>query len=115
MRVSGSSVAAAATGVAVPAAGRRRRRSNGRRVPRQVGPTPRGHPIESIRCTLLCLPNPVGPTRSVLCHRACGVRTILSQIDVDATVAEQVIRRARGEGIALPSEMVERLQYVFVS
>lgn len=42
-----------------------------------------------------------------------AVRTILSQVAVEAAVAEQIARRAQGEGIELPSEVVERLQYVF--
>lgn len=43
-----------------------------------------------------------------------AVRTILSQVAVEAAVAQQVVDRARGEHIELPSEMVDRLQYVFV-
>ncbi|WP_433717587.1 SCO2522 family protein [Actinoplanes sp. CA-051413] len=43
-----------------------------------------------------------------------AVRTILGQVAVDATVAEQVRERATGEGIDLPGEVVDRIRYAFL-
>jgi hypothetical protein len=43
-----------------------------------------------------------------------AVRTILGQIAVDATVAEQVVERAGAEGITLPGELVDRIRYAFL-
>ena len=43
-----------------------------------------------------------------------AVRTILSQVAVDEAAAGQAAKRARREGIALPAEIVERIQYVFI-
>ncbi|MEU2614271.1 SCO2522 family protein [Micromonospora sp. NPDC007271] len=43
-----------------------------------------------------------------------AVRTILGQVAVPPAVAEQVAQRARGEGLQLPSELVDRLSYVFI-
>lgn len=42
-----------------------------------------------------------------------AVRTILSQIAVDRDVLGQVMTRSRGEGIELPLELVDRIDYVF--
>ncbi|MGH3751386.1 MAG: SCO2522 family protein [Pseudonocardiaceae bacterium] len=42
-----------------------------------------------------------------------AVRTILSQIAVDREVLGQVTTRSRGEGIELPLELVDRIDYVF--
>ncbi|WP_231935202.1 SCO2522 family protein [Micromonospora viridifaciens] len=43
-----------------------------------------------------------------------AVRTILGQVAVPPAVAEQVARRAQGEGLQLPNELVDRLSYVFI-
>ena len=43
-----------------------------------------------------------------------AVRTILGQVGVDATVAEQVVERAGAEGITLPGELVDRIRYAFL-
>jgi hypothetical protein len=43
-----------------------------------------------------------------------AVRTILGQVALDPAVAQQVCDRARGEGIDLPAEIVERVGYAFV-
>jgi hypothetical protein len=42
-----------------------------------------------------------------------AVRTILSQVAVDRDVLGQVMARSRGEGIELPLEFVDRIEYVF--
>jgi hypothetical protein len=42
-----------------------------------------------------------------------AVRTILSQIAVDRDVLGQVMTRSQGEGIELPLELVDRIDYVF--
>ncbi len=44
-----------------------------------------------------------------------AVRTILGQVAVPPVVAQQVAKRAGGEGLHLPSELVDRLSYVFIS
>ena len=44
-----------------------------------------------------------------------AVRTILGQVAVPPAVAQQVAKRAGGEGLHLPSELVDRLSYVFIS
>jgi hypothetical protein len=43
-----------------------------------------------------------------------AVRTILSQVAVDAAVADQVRERAGAEGVALPGEVVDRVRYAFL-
>ncbi|GIJ29878.1 hypothetical protein Vqi01_50400 [Micromonospora qiuiae] len=43
-----------------------------------------------------------------------AVRTILGQVAVPPAVAQQVARRAGDEGLHLPSELVDRLSYVFI-
>ncbi|QLQ40548.2 SCO2522 family protein [Micromonospora robiginosa] len=43
-----------------------------------------------------------------------AVRTILGQVAVPPAVAQQVAQRAGGEGLHLPSELVDRLSYVFI-
>ncbi len=42
-----------------------------------------------------------------------AVRTILSQVAIDRDVLNQVMKRSRGEGIELPLELVDRIDYVF--
>jgi len=42
------------------------------------------------------------------------VRTILSQVSVDAVVAEQIATRARSERLDVPAEIVERIGYAFL-
>jgi hypothetical protein len=42
-----------------------------------------------------------------------AVRTALSQVAVDRDVLSQVMTRSRGEGIELPLELVDRIDYVF--
>jgi hypothetical protein len=44
-----------------------------------------------------------------------AVRTILGQILVEPAAAQQLATRSRHEGIALPSELIERIGYVFIS
>jgi hypothetical protein len=43
-----------------------------------------------------------------------AVRTILSQVAIDRDMLDQVTTRSRGEGIELPPELVDRIEYVFV-
>ncbi|MEV4350689.1 SCO2522 family protein [Actinoplanes sp. NPDC049596] len=43
-----------------------------------------------------------------------AVRTILAQVAIDPKVAEQTRKRARGEGLTLPEETVDRIGYVFL-
>ncbi|MEU8261984.1 SCO2522 family protein [Micromonospora sp. NPDC048999] len=43
-----------------------------------------------------------------------AVRTILGQVAVPPAVTEQVAKRASGEGLQLPGELVDRLSYVFI-
>jgi hypothetical protein len=43
-----------------------------------------------------------------------AVRIILGQVSVDPAVAAQVARRAAGEGLALPDEIVDRIGYAFL-
>ncbi|MGW4500328.1 SCO2522 family protein [Micromonospora sp. NPDC004336] len=43
-----------------------------------------------------------------------AVRTILGQVAVPPEVAQQVAKRAGGEGLRLPTELVDRLSYVFI-
>jgi hypothetical protein len=42
-----------------------------------------------------------------------AVRTLLSQVAIDAEVARQVIERGRAERIELPAEPVDRIEYIF--
>jgi hypothetical protein len=44
-----------------------------------------------------------------------AVRTILSQVAVEAAVADQVLERAAAEGLSPPIEVVDRLEYVFTA
>jgi len=69
--------------------------------------------------------NPTAPpfcayrTFSVLASRFLpiehAVRTILSQVDVEEPVARQAMERSGGEGIVLPPELVDRVEYAFVN
>jgi hypothetical protein len=43
-----------------------------------------------------------------------AVRTILGQVAVPPAIAQQLSRRAGGEGLHLPGELVDRLSYVFI-
>nr|WP_296068604.1 SCO2522 family protein [uncultured Actinoplanes sp.] len=43
-----------------------------------------------------------------------AVRTILGQVAVDPAVGDQVLKRAKGEGLTLPRETVDRVAYVFL-
>jgi hypothetical protein len=43
-----------------------------------------------------------------------AVRTILSQVAVDPMVSGQVLDRATAEGVELPEETIERIDYLFV-
>ncbi|WP_433361592.1 SCO2522 family protein [Actinoplanes sp. CA-142083] len=43
-----------------------------------------------------------------------AVRTILSQVGVDPLVSGQVLERAAAEGLELPDETIERIDYLFV-
>ena len=42
-----------------------------------------------------------------------GVRTVLSQVAVDAQADAQAVRRSRAEGVEVPAELVDRVGYVF--
>ncbi|GAA5195305.1 SCO2522 family protein [Rugosimonospora acidiphila] len=57
-------------------------------------------------------------TFSVLANRFLpvehAVRTILGQVNVTGVVAAQVAERADREGVTLPPELVERIEYAFV-
>jgi hypothetical protein len=44
-----------------------------------------------------------------------AVRMILSQVNVEDVVARQVLERSGGEGLVLPPELVERVEYAFVN
>jgi hypothetical protein len=44
-----------------------------------------------------------------------AVRTILSQVDVEEPVARQAVERSAGEGIVLPPELVDRVEYAFIT
>lgn len=44
-----------------------------------------------------------------------AVSTILSQVSIEPTVAEQLASRSRREGLALPAETVDRIGYVFIN
>jgi hypothetical protein len=44
-----------------------------------------------------------------------AVHTILSQVSIDPDVAEQTLRRAKAEKVALPAEATERISYLFLS
>jgi hypothetical protein len=41
-----------------------------------------------------------------------AVRTILSQVSVDAVAGRQALERSRAEGVELPEEIVDRVEYV---
>nr|MDT0663701.1 SCO2522 family protein [Micromonospora sp. DSM 115978] len=43
-----------------------------------------------------------------------AVRTILSQVVIDASVVDQTVRRAAGEGHDLPLEITDRISYLFL-
>jgi hypothetical protein len=43
-----------------------------------------------------------------------AVRTILSQVAVDGPAAAQALDRGRAEGLTLPAELVDRIDYVFI-
>ena len=55
-------------------------------------------------------------TLSILARRFLpvehAVRTILSQVAVDGTVYRQALDRSKAEGIHLPAEIVDRVEYV---
>jgi hypothetical protein len=58
-------------------------------------------------------------TYSALPHRfmtneGAGVRAILTQVSVDDEVTAQLLARARGEQLALPLEITDRIEYTFV-
>lgn len=42
-----------------------------------------------------------------------AVRTILSQVDVERGVRAEIAKRGSDEGLAMPAEVVERIEYVF--
>jgi hypothetical protein len=42
-----------------------------------------------------------------------AVRTILSQVAVDAAITDQLLRRGRSEDLNLPPEPVDRIDYIF--
>ncbi|MGK5679758.1 SCO2522 family protein [Actinoplanes sp. URMC 104] len=58
-------------------------------------------------------------TFSILGHRFLNVehavRTIMQQVDVEQAVADQVNRRSTAEGMTLPAELWERIEYLFVA
>jgi hypothetical protein len=43
-----------------------------------------------------------------------AVRTILAQVTIDPTAAEQATRRASAEGAPLPRAITDRLSYIFL-
>jgi hypothetical protein len=67
--------------------------------------------------------NPTAPpfsayrTFSVLAGRFMpieqAVRTILSQVDVEPGVRAEIVKRGSAEGLSMPSELVERIEYAF--
>jgi hypothetical protein len=44
-----------------------------------------------------------------------AVRTILSQVSIERTVAEQLAKRSRAEGLTIPAETVERIGYLLLT
>jgi hypothetical protein len=44
-----------------------------------------------------------------------AVRTILGQVNVEDAVAGQALDRSSGEGLVLPAELVDRVEYAFVN
>jgi PAS domain-containing protein len=44
-----------------------------------------------------------------------AVRTILQQVNIEEAVREQVVRRSAGEGVPVPPELWERIEYLFVA
>jgi hypothetical protein len=44
-----------------------------------------------------------------------AVRTILQQVNIEQAVTDQVNTRSAGEGIAVPGELWERIEYLFVA
>jgi hypothetical protein len=42
-----------------------------------------------------------------------AVRTILSQVDVEPGVRADIAKRGSAEGLSMPSELVERIEYAF--
>ena len=44
-----------------------------------------------------------------------AVRTILGQVSIDPAVLDQIHTRSRNEHIELPKDLVERIDYVFIS
>jgi hypothetical protein len=44
-----------------------------------------------------------------------AVRTILSQVNVEDAVARQALERSAGEGLVLPAELVDRVEYAFAN
>lgn len=76
------------------------------RLPAVIQLNPRAAPFSAYR-TLSILPGRFFPTEH-------AVHTILSQVAVEAAIARQVLDRARAEGLPLPAELVDRVQYVFL-
>ncbi|MEU4621338.1 SCO2522 family protein [Actinoplanes sp. NPDC023801] len=66
----------------------------------------RAAPFQSYRTMTICAP--------LFLPVENAVRTILQQVAVDPAVAGQINQRAGDEGLALPFEVVDRIEYLFV-
>jgi hypothetical protein len=76
------------------------------RLPAVVRLSPSAAPFSAYR-TLSVLPGRFLPTEQ-------AVRTILTQVAVDSAVVGQTVARGKGEGLVVPPETVDRIDYVFV-
>lgn len=76
-------------------------------LPAVVALNPRAAPFCAYR-NVSILPGQFLPTEQ-------AVRTLLSQVAVDADAARQARERGEAEGLALPAEPVDRIGYVFTS
>lgn len=74
-------------------------------LPAVIQMNPQAAPFSAYRSRSI-LPGRFLPTEQ-------AVRTLLSQVAVDAEVARQVLDRGRAEGMTLPIEPVDRVEYVF--
>ena len=75
------------------------------RLPAVIQLNPRAAPFHGYRCMSII----AGRYLSV----EHAVRTILSQVAVDPRATRQICERGRREGLSVPAEAIERLDYVF--
>ncbi|GIF03713.1 SCO2522 family protein [Actinoplanes siamensis] len=79
---------------------------NWRALPMVLQLNERALPFNAYRAMTICAP--------LFLPVENAVRTILQQVAVDPAVLAQVGGRARDEGVALPLEVVDRMEYLFV-